>query len=287
MDARRRSSPGIDAEFVIPLSTVSFSGHRYVAAADLGLARLVPLMIHGNARVYLSLVHAVAEQIVGGPVPKVEDYGYSARGKGLIDVPRLRLGGALFDGVRDVPVFDFTEADDAPAQGMLGTRFLTSARAAVDFTTDSLLLGVAVTDRGSDANSARGYQSVPMRVAADGRVTIDARFPAIDRVIPITPSTVANPLTLHAPLFDGSVAMTPSTHDQSPSGTSPQVFASDQIEFEIAGVACRADALLQDLAEYGDVAEDDLGSYGMLGYDWMREHGAVIDYANLVLSFIP
>ena len=277
----------IAAEHVVPLTTVTFSGHRYVVAAEVGVGRPVPLMVHGNARVYLSLVHGVAEPLAGGPVPKLEDYGYSARGKGSIDIPRLQLADAVFDAIRDVPVFDFTDADDAPVQGMLGTRFLTSARAAVDFTTDTLLLGVAASDRTGDALTTRGYRSVPMRIAADGRVTIDVRFPAIDRVIPITPSTVANALTLHAPLFAGTVAMVASDRDHSPSGTNPHVFTSDGVGFEIAGVACRADASFEDLAEYGNVAEAELGSYGMLGFDWMRERGAVIDYANLVLHFKP
>jgi hypothetical protein len=286
MGARKAASAGIDAEHVIPLTTVTFSGHRYVAAADLGLARPVPLMIHGNARMYLSLTHAVAEALTGSPVPRLEDYGYSRRGKGAIDVPSLRFGSAAFDGIAEVPVFDFTDAPDHAVQGMLGTRFLTAARAAVDFRTDSLLLGV----RSSDPHSAlRGPEDhhVPLHLAADGRVTIAVRFPAIDRVLPITPSTVANALTLHMPLFAGQVAMAPSTRDQSPSGTRPEVFTSEDIEFEIAGITCRADATFEDLAEYGNVDAAELESYGMLGYDWMREHGAVIDYANRILSFNP
>lgn len=288
-NSRGDGSTSIDAEHVVPLTTVVFSGHRYVASADLGLPRPVPLMVHGNARVYLSLVHAVAERLLGGPVSKLEEYGYSPRGKGQIDVSSLRLGGALFEDIPAVPVFDFTDAPDeldAPVRGMLGTRFLTSARAAVDFTSDSLLLGVARSD-GPEGRLAPGYRHVPIRVGVDGRVTIDARFPAIDRVVPITPSTVANALTLHAPLFAGNVAMTPSARDRSPSGTSPEVFKSERVEFEIAGTPCRAEASFEDLAEYGNVAADDLASYGMLGYDWMREHRAVIDYANLVLSFEP
>ena len=278
-------TPALEAEHSVPLTTVSFSGNRYVALADLGLPQRVPLMVHGNGRVYLSVVHAVAEQINGGPVPKLEEYGYTDRGKGSIDIGTLRLGGAVFDGVADVPVFDFSDAPDGPVQGMLGTRFLIAARAAVDFASDSLLLGVRLDAVPSQILIRRGYVPVPMQAAGDGRVTIDVRFPAIDRVLPITPSTVANALTLHAPLFAGSIEMVSSTTDQSPSGTSPEVFTSDGVAFEIAGVDCRADASLQDLAEYGKVPESELGSYGMLGFDWMKDHEAVIDYANLVLSF--
>jgi hypothetical protein len=277
----------IEAEHSVPLATVSFSGNRYVAMADVGLPGPVPLMVHGNGRVYLSLVHAVAERLAGGPVSKLEDYGYTTRGKGSIDVPTLRLGDAAFDAVASAPVFDFSDAPDDPVQGMLGTRFLTAARAAVDFTSDSLLLGVRLDAAPNPGLIRRGYRHVPMQVADDGRVTIQAYFPAIDRTLSITPSTVANALTLHALLFAGMIDMVPSTTDQSPSGTSPEVFTSDGVAFQIAGVDCRADASLQDLAEYGKVHESALGSYGMLGFDWMKEHEAVIDYANLVLYFRP
>ncbi len=286
MHARHNDSV-LASEHAIPLETVTFSGHRYVATADLGMARPVPLMVHGNARVFLSLVHAVAEKMTGGPVHKLEAYGYSARGKGRVDVPRLRLGDAVFDDIRDVPVFDFTDATDDPVQGMLGTKFLTSAHAAVDFTSDRLLLGVAMS-HGPDARLiGRGWRTVPIRVASDGRVTIEAFFPAIDRVLRITPSTVANALTLHAPLFAGRLVMEPSGADRSPSGTSPAVFSASGVAFEIGGIECRANASLEDLAEYGAVVDEALESHGMLGFDWMREHGAVIDYANRVLYFQP
>jgi hypothetical protein len=35
------------------------------------------------------------------------------------------------------------------------------------------------------------------------------------------------------------------------------------------------------------VQESELESYGILGYDWMKQHEAVLDYANLVLYFKP
>ena len=287
MNAGADGTHAIEADHSVPLATVSFAGHRYVAMADLGLPRPVPLMVHGNGRVYLSLVHAVAEQLVGGPLPKLEDYGYTQRGKGSIDVPALRLGDAVFAGVAAVPVFDFSDAPDDPVQGMLGTTFLIAARAAVDFTSDALLLGVRLDPVPNPALIRRGYLHVPMQVADDGRMTIEAYFPALDRTLSITPSTVADALTLHAPLFAGRIEMAPSSTDHSPSGTSPDVFASDGVAFSIAGIDCHAGASLQDLAEYGNVPESSLRSYGMLGFDWMREHGAVIDYANRVLYFRP
>lgn len=287
MNAGAGETLAIEAEHSVPLTTVSFSGNRYVALADIGLPQRVPFMVHGNGRLYLSVVHAVAEQLSGGPVAKLEAYGYTERGRGSIDIPTLRLGAVTFDVPDAVPVFDFTDAPDAPVQGMLGTKFLTAARAAVDFSSDSMLLGVAQSDGPRKALLARGHRDVPLRVAGDGRVTIDAYFPAIDRTLPITPSTVANALTLHAPLFAGRVEMQASGADRSPSGTSPVVLTSEAVAFEIAGIGCRAAPAFEDLAEYENVLVERLGSYGMLGFDWMKEHDAVIDYANLVLYFRP
>jgi hypothetical protein len=52
-----REAPGgnhsIAADHVVPLTTVEFSGHRYVARVDVGLGETVPLMIHGNSRMFL------------------------------------------------------------------------------------------------------------------------------------------------------------------------------------------------------------------------------------------
>ena len=275
----------IAAEHAVHLDTVEFEGHRYVAAADLGLARPVPLMVHGNARVFLSLVHSVAEELAGGPLAKVEDYGYTARGKASIDVPALRLDGATFDGLRDVPVFDFTDEPNAPVLGMLGTRFLTDARAAVDFASDTLLLGVSASVEADPALLADGYRSVPTVSLPDGRMTIEVFFPAIDRAIPITLSTVADALMLHGPVFEGRIPMRPAGLDHSPSGTSPAMFTSDRVAFEIGGRAFAAPASFQDLAEYGKVEASELATFGMLGFDWMRAHGALLDYANRRLCF--
>jgi hypothetical protein len=275
----------IAAEHTIHLDTVEFAGHRYVATADLGLGRPVPLMVHGNARVYLSVVHPVAEELIGGPLPKVEDYGYTARGKASVDVPALQLAGAAFPRIADVPVFEFSDDPDAPVQGMLGTRFLTSARAAVDFASDALLLGVRFTHEPDQDLVARGYRAVRTIALADGRMAIDMLFPAIERAVPITLSTVAGALTLHRPVFEGRISMQPAGLDHSPSGTSPALFTSERVAFSIDGASFECAASFQDLAEYVNVAESELETAGMLGFDWMHAHGAVLDYANGRLYF--
>jgi hypothetical protein len=277
--------PATAAEHPVHLDTVEFEGHRYVASADLGVGRSIPLMVHGNARVLLSVVHEVAEELIGRPVPKLDDYGYSARGRGSIDVPVLRLGGATFGPFEGVPVFDFGDVQNAPVQGMLGTNFLTSSRAAVDFASDVLHLGVAASGAPDPAVLARGYQAVRTVALADGRMTIDVAFPSIGRTVPITLSTVANALTLHRPTFEGRVGMRPAGQDHSPSGTSPETFTSENVAFEIEGTPFEAQVSFHDLAEYGNVPEADLQSFGVLGFDWMRAHGAVLDYANQYVYF--
>ena len=115
-----------------------------------------------------------------------------------------------------------------------------------------------------------------------------ARFPALDRVLPITPSTVSTALTLHEPLFHGKVVMSRApAPDRSPNGTTPDEFVSERVDFEVAGVPMRSHATFENFAEYGKVAEGDLESYGMLGFDWMKQHQAILDYANRVLYFMP
>lgn len=284
-----RSNGALLGETTIPLAAVVFSGNRYVAEADLGLGKPVPLMIHGNARMFLMVTHPIGERLIGGPVAKVEDYGYSAKGKGVIRVPLLRFGNRRISDLRDVPVFDYVAEGQGPAQGMLGVPFLTAERAAIDFSRDLMILGVDVSGAPSKRCLAEGYRHVPMTQDANGRMIIQAFFPALGRSIPITPSTVSSALTLHRPPFAGRVPMARDTteFDYSPSRTQPELFHSDGIAFEIAGAKLSAPASLEDFAEYANVPEPQLGSLGLLGFDWMKEHRAIIDYGNRILYFKP
>lgn len=273
----------------IPLSTIVFSGNRYVADADLGLGKPVPLMVHGNASMFLMVTHEIGEQVTGGPVPKLEDYGYSAKGKGKIRVPLLRFGERRLSDLPDVPVFDYVAGGESPAQGMIGVPFLTGERAAIDFSRDVMVLGVTRSLSPNKRILKRGYHVVAFRLEANGKATIQAFFPALGRTLSITPSTVSNALTLHRPLFAGAVPMTRDTtdSDHSPSGTHPQLYHADRVAFEIAGVKLSSPAALEDFAEYANTPEPELASYGFLGFDWMKEHAAIIDYANGFLYFKP
>jgi hypothetical protein len=289
VDGHGEAESAIHGEVTIPLRTIEFAGHRYVAEADVGVGKPVRLMIHGNARVFLMVTHEVGERLTGRPVPKLEEYGYSAKGKGSIDVPWLRIGNRRLTDLRAVPVFDYVPDGKSPVQGMVGIPFLKSQRAAVDFSRDVLILGVDVDSVPSAPLLARGYRHVPMTEDANGRIVVQMYFPALGRVLPITPSTVAEALTLHRPTFAGRLAMTRDSteSDRSPSRTSPALFHADRVAFEIAGSAFNARASLEDFAEYANVPETRLGSLGMLGYDWMKSHGAILDYANRILYFRP
>ena len=286
--ALHRGGGAITGEQVVPLTTVVAAGHRYVVSADLGLARPVPLMVHGNAALYLSLTHAVGEQLNGGPVRRLENYGYSTKGRGAVDVPLLRLGGTRLSNLHGIPVFDFDEEADSVIQGMLGVSFLVTQRAAVDFTRDALILGVPPAAKADAGLLRQGYRCVRMSISPRHRVTIPVYFPALRREIPVTPSTVANALTLHQRLFAGRVPMRKApAPDLSPRGTTPEEFLSDRVEFSVAGAQLSSPASFEDFAEYADTTESALDSFGMLGYDWMKEHGAVLDYANRFLYFKP
>ena len=286
---REGAGSAIHGEATIPLATIVFAGNRYVAEADLGIGKPVRLMIHGNARMFLMVTHEVGERLTGGPVPKVEEYGYSAKGKGLIRVPWLRVGNRRIRDLRDVPVFDYVPDGKSPVQGMLGVPFLESERVAVDFSRDVMILGVDAAGEPNARLLARGYRYAPMTADANGKLAVQAFFPALGRVLPITPSTVSSALTLHRPSFAGRVAMTRDSteSDQSPSRTQPALFHADHVAFEIASVPLDSPAELEDFAEYANVPERELGSLGILGYDWMKAHAAILDYANRVLYFRP
>lgn len=286
---RDQDTSGIRGTETVPLTTIVFSGHRYVAEADLGLGKPVPLMVHGNARMFLMVTHAIGEKLTGGPVPKIADYGYSAKGKGSIRVPLLRLGGRRITDLRDVPVFDYVPEGEGPAQGMVGVPFLVGERAAIDFSRDVMILGVERSAPPNKRLRDRGYRYVAMGSDASGRIIVPAYFPSLGRAISITPSTVSTALTLHRPTFAGRLPMTRDTTDtdHSPSGTNPELYHADRVSFEIAGTSFTAPASLEDFAEYAKVPEAELGSLGLLGFDWMKEHQAIIDYANHALYFRP
>jgi hypothetical protein len=285
----RAKDSAIDGKQTLSLTTVVFSGHRYAVAADFGLGTPVPLMVHGNARMFLALTHDIGEKLNGGPVKQTEAYGYSAKGKGTIHVPTMRLGTQRFSDLHDVPVFDFTPDGVGPVHGMVGVPFLVGARAAIDFSRDVMILGVKTSTTPNRKLLAQGYRYIQMTIGPSNRVTMPAYFPSLDSVVTITPSTVSTALTLHHPLFAGKTSARADTTgpDHSPSGTSPDVFLSDDVAFAIAGVTFHSPASLEDFAEYANTPASELRSVGLLGFDWMKAHAALIDYANRYLYFKP
>lgn len=118
---------------IVKMNPIVSGDNRYVVMADLGLNEKVPLMIHGNAGMYLMITHEIAKKRNNGkPVKKIQDYGYSDKGMGFTHIDTLKIGSNIFLDIKG-SVFDWPKEAHKSAQGMLGTVFLKNERVRVDF----------------------------------------------------------------------------------------------------------------------------------------------------------
>lgn len=274
---------------IIKLRPIVFGGNRYVADADFGLENKVPLMVHGNASMYLMITHDIAEQLNNGkPIEKIRDYGYSDKGMGRINVPKFRVGDRIFTNVENVPVFDWPEEEGKAAQGMLGILFLKKENVRIDFVKETMEIGVEINEQPDKSLLEQGYSCTKLFVEK-GEGYMNVWFDDLKKEIPITVGTVSDEYSLDLITFNGIEAEISDSESRSPSGTTPKVYANRvPIKFKIADksfeIPCKK-AELYSFAEYENVKQSELFPFGILGRDWMKENNAIIDYANNFLYF--
>jgi len=277
---------------IVKMHPVLFGGNRYVVEADFGLNEKVPLMIHGNAKMYLMITHDVAEKLNGGnPIEKLSDYGYSKKGRGRIDIENFKIGDKTFSNIQNVPVFDWPEEEGKDSQGMLGTVFLKNENTRIDFTNEQIEIGVKISDKPDKSLLDQGYEFTKFIINENYEVFMNVFFDALQKEIPITISTVSSELSLHVILFKEKIKMKKTKHEtnssghDSPKGTNVEDFIADSVIYSLGKFTFNSQAELFDFAKYNDVKESDLHTYGIFGRDWMKKNNAIIDYANQILYF--
>ncbi len=277
---------------IVPMSQIVFGGNRYVVEADFGLEKTVPMMVHGNASFYMMITHDIAEQLNNGqPIKKIDDYGYSDRGRGRITVGNLSVGNHTFSNIENVPVFDWPAEEGKAAQGMLGVEFLKNENVKIDFVNEQLEIGVAKSDEPDKKLMEQGYAFTKFFIEKS-EVFMNVYFEALQKEIPITIGTVASDYSFDVETFKNAIK-TDATHtkDHSPDNTTPDVFINTEpIRYRIGEQNFEIPAKgseLSGFAEYGNTTQEELPSFGIFGRDWMVRNKAVIDYANRILYFKP
>ena len=275
---------------LVKLSPIVFAGNRYVVKADFGLEHEVPLMVHGNASLYLMLTHEIAAKLnARNPIEKIRDYGYSDKGLGRINVEKFQVGDRLFNPAQNVPVFDWPAEEGKAAQGMLGIDFLKQEKVRIDFVREQMEIGAPVYAGPDQALLAQGYSYTEFFV--ENSVSyMNVYFDALEKELPITVGTVSDSYSLDAVIFQEKISLEMTdSKDHSPSGTTPQMyFNADPVKFSIANHPFeipRGQADLYSFAEYKNIKQAELFPFGIFGRDWMKENHAVIDYANNILYF--
>jgi len=275
---------------VVPMSQIVFGGNRYVVQADFGLEKPVPMMVHGNASFYMMITHDIAEQLNNGqPIEKIDDYGYSERGRGRMNIEKFGVGNHTFSNIENVPVFDWPEEEGKAAQGMLGVEFLKNENTKIDFVNETLEIGVAKSETPDPALLEKGYSFTRFFIE-NKEVFMNVYFEALQKEIPITIGTVSSDYSLDVETFKNAVkVLDTQTKDHSPDNTTPDVFLNDEpIKYKIGDHVFEIPVNgteLSGFAEYANTTQDKLPSFGIFGRDWMVRNQAVIDYSNRILYF--
>jgi len=275
---------------IVKMHPVVFGGNRYIVNADFGLEKKVPLMVHGNSTDYFMITHEIAEKLNNGkPIEKLEEYGYSEKGKGKFYIKRCVIGIDTFSQ-GNATVFGWPEEAGKAAQGMIGTPFLLMNNVSVNFGKEELEIGIESTGKPDKKLLDQGYSYTNFQVDERFKVTMNVFFFDLEKEIPITIGTVADEYSLDHITFKDVVGNTLSGEvGHSPSDTEPLVYSNTEpIKFKIANKQFEIPygrASMISNAEYNNVKQEDLSSFGIIGRDWMVKHSAIIDYANKLLYF--
>jgi hypothetical protein len=275
---------------VVKLLPIVFEGNRYVVEADFGLEKKVPLMVHGNASLYLMITHDIAEQLNNGNrIEKIRDYGYSDKGMGRINVEKFQIGDKTFSNVKNVSVFDWPAEVGKAAQGMLGIYFLKQEKVRIDFIREQMEIGVELNEQPDESLLKQGYSYTKLFVEK-GEGYMNVYFDALNKEIPVTVGTVSDEYSLDLVTFQNGIEIEATgSNNHSPSGTNPPVYNNvAPIRYKIANQSFEIPnkkADLYNFAEYENVKQSELFPFGIFGRDWMKENNAVIDYANNILYF--
>jgi|WetSurMetagenome_2_1015567.scaffolds.fasta_scaffold96328_2 hypothetical protein len=286
------STHGMDHNnsMMVKLTPVVFGGNRYVVEADFGLENKVPLMVHGNARLYLMITHDIAEQLNdGNPIEKIRDYGYSDKGMGRINVEKFQVGDRTFTNTENVSVFDWPKEEGKAAQGMLGIYFLKKENVRIDFVNEQLEIGVELNEMPDKKLLDQGYSYTRISVE-NGEGYMNVYFDAFNKEIPITVGTVSDEYSLDLVTFQNGIELEiTDSKGHSPSGTTPEIYTNTApIKYRIANQSFEIPSKKTELysfAEYENVKQSELFPFGIFGRDWMKENNAIIDYANNILYF--
>jgi hypothetical protein len=275
---------------LVKLIPVVFGGNRYVVEADFGLESKVPLMVHGNASFYLMLTHEIAEKLNNGnPLEKIRDYGYSNKGMGNIHVQKFQLHDKTFTPQEKVVVFDWPEEEGKAAQGMLGIPFLKDEKVRIDFLKEQMEIGVEVNEQPDKSLINQGYSYTRFFID-NNKAYMNVFFEALQKEIPITVGTVSDEYSFDAVTFKNRMEMEAAdSKANSPSRTSTPIFTNAApIKYKIANLSFEINSRKADFysfAEYQNIKQTDLFTFGIFGRDWMKENSAIIDYANRILYF--
>jgi hypothetical protein len=275
---------------IVKMKQIVFAGNRYVVEADFGLAKKVPLMVHGNTSMYLMLTHDIAEKLnYGKPIEKTRDYGYSEKGSGRINVKKFQIGGKTFHNIMDVSVFDWPEDVGKAAQGMIGVTFFKNEKVKIDFLNEQMEIGVSYTGKPDKSLLDKGYIATKIFIEND-EAYINVFFEALNKEIPITIGTVADELSLDYVTFKDAIKIKKVDGKvHSPDDTSPEIYANvTPIKYKISNQSFKIPhqkSSIYSFAQYEDISQLELPAYGIFGRDWMKENNAIIDYANQILYF--